>query len=144
MVSYIYTTSSYTRILIVLNFFYLFLISSFHFFRPLHDPLGRRELELDSIEVRTAIEPAVAAICEAVHDTLEETPPELAADIMEQGIMLTGGGALIMGLDRRLASETGMPINIAHEPLLSVVIGSGLALENIDALGSVLSQGNDD
>jgi rod shape-determining protein MreB len=68
----------------------------------------------------------------------------LAADIMEQGIMLTGGGALLMGLDRRIANETGMPINIAEDPLHSVVVGSGLALENIEALGSVLSQGSDD
>jgi rod shape-determining protein MreB and related proteins len=63
---------------------------------------------------------------------------------MMQGIMLTGGGALLMGLDTRLAHETGMPIRVADDPLFSVVIGSGLALENIDALGSVMSQGSDE
>ncbi len=103
-----------------------------------------RTVTMTTEQAREAMAEPVAAIVDAVKTTLDKTPPELAADIMEQGIMLTGGGALIMGLDRRLAHETGMPINIAHEPLLSVVIGSGLALENIDALGSVLSQGNDD
>ena len=103
-----------------------------------------RTVTMTTEQAREAMAEPVAAIVDAVKTTLDKTPPELATDIMEQGIMLTGGGALIMGLDRRLAHETGMPINIAHEPLLSVVIGSGLALENIDALGSVLSQGNDD
>ncbi len=95
-------------------------------------------------QIREAIAEPVSAIVDAVKSTLDKTPPELAADIMEQGIMITGGGALLMGLDRRLANETGMPINIADDPLNSVVIGSGLALENIEALGSVLSQGSDD
>ena len=103
-----------------------------------------RTVTMTTEQAREAMAEPVAAIVDAVKTTLDKTPPELAADIMEQGIMLTGGGALIMGLDRRLAHETGMPINIAHDPLLSVVIGSGLALENIDALGSVLSQGSDD
>jgi rod shape-determining protein MreB and related proteins len=103
-----------------------------------------RTVTVTTEQIREAMAEPVAAIVDAVKTTLDKTPPELAADIMEQGIMLTGGGALIMGLDRRLAHETGMPINIAKDPLLAVVIGSGLALENIDALGSVLSQGNDD
>jgi rod shape-determining protein MreB len=63
---------------------------------------------------------------------------------MHSGITVTGGGALLVGLDRRLASETGMPINIAHEPLFSVVLGSGRALENIDALRGVFALGGDD
>ena len=103
-----------------------------------------RTVSVTTEQVREAIAEPVAAIVDAVKATLDKTPPELAADIMEQGIMLTGGGALLMGLDRRLASETGMPINIADDPLYCVVLGSGLALENIEALGSVLSQGNDD
>ena len=72
------------------------------------------------------------------------TPPELAADIMDRGIMLTGGGALLQGLDRRLEHETGMPVNVADNPLYSVVIGSGRTLENIDAMRDVLSLGGDD
>jgi len=103
-----------------------------------------RTVSLSSEQARDAIAEPVSAIVDAVKTTLDKTPPELAADIMEQGIMITGGGALLMGLDIRLMNETGMPINIAHDPLNSVVLGSGLALENIEALGSVLSQGHDD
>jgi len=103
-----------------------------------------RTVSLSSEQARDAIAEPVTAIVDAVKTTLDKTPPELAADIMEQGIMITGGGALLMGLDIRLMNETGMPINIAHDPLNSVVLGSGLALENIEALGSVLSQGHDD
>jgi rod shape-determining protein MreB len=85
-------------------------------------------------EVRDAIDEPTAAIVDAVKATLDKTPPELAADIMEQGIMLTGGGGLLQGLDRRLQHETGMPIHIAPNPLHSVAIGSGQALEEFDAL----------
>jgi rod shape-determining protein MreB and related proteins len=89
-------------------------------------------------EIREAIEEPVASIVDAVKVTLDKTPPELAADIMEQGIVLTGGGALLHGLDVRLASETGMPIIIADNPLHSVAIGSGRCLEDIDVLKGVL------
>jgi rod shape-determining protein MreB len=89
-------------------------------------------------EIREAIEEPVSAIVDAVKITLDKTPPELAADIMEQGIVLTGGGALLHGLDARLSAETGMPIIIAHNPLLSVVIGSGQCLEEFEALKQVL------
>ena len=89
-------------------------------------------------EIREAIEEPVAAICDAVRVTLDKTPPELAADIMEQGIVLTGGGALLRGLDLRLSIETGMPIKIAKNPLFAVVIGSGQCLEEFDALKNVL------
>jgi rod shape-determining protein MreB len=85
-------------------------------------------------EIRSAIEEPTAAIVDAVKATLDKTPPELAADIMEQGIMITGGGALLTGLDLRLQHETGMPIHIASNPLQSVAIGSGQALEEFDAL----------
>ena len=88
--------------------------------------------------VREAIEEPVAQIVEAVKVTLDKTPPELAADIMEKGIVLTGGGALLRGLDRRLAVETGMPILIADNPLHCVAIGSGHCLEEFDALKQVL------
>jgi rod shape-determining protein MreB len=85
-------------------------------------------------EIREAIDEPTAAIVDAVKATLDKTPPELAADIMEQGIMITGGGALLTGLDLRLEHETGMPIHIAANPLQSVAIGSGQALEEFDAL----------
>jgi rod shape-determining protein MreB len=94
--------------------------------------------------VREALAEPVSAIVDAVKTTLDKTPPELAADIMLQGITVTGGGALLASLDRRLAHETGMPINIAHEPLYSVVIGSGRALENIDAMRGLMSMGGDE
>ena len=70
--------------------------------------------------------------------TLDKTPPELAADVIERGIVLTGGGALLVGLDDRLAHETGMPIVTAADPLQSVVIGSGKCLEEFDVLQGVL------
>jgi rod shape-determining protein MreB len=89
-------------------------------------------------EIRDALEEPVAAIVDAVKVTLDKTPPELAADIMEQGIVLTGGGALLHGLDARLQAETGMPIVIAKNPLHSVAIGSGQCLEEFDALKQVL------
>ncbi len=89
-------------------------------------------------ELREAIEEPVAATVDAVKYTLDKTPPELAADIMEKGIVITGGGALLHGLDQRLANETGMPIVVAKNPLFSVVLGSGQCLEEFDALKQVL------
>src|SRR5437016_3281568 len=89
-------------------------------------------------EIREAIEEPVAAVVDAVKVTLDKTPPELAADIMEQGIVLCGGGALLHGLDARLSAETGMPIVIAKNPLHSVAIGSGQCLEEFQALKQVL------
>ena len=80
----------------------------------------------------------VAAIVDAVKVTLDRTPPELAADIMEQGIVLTGGGALLHGLESRLTQETGMPIVVARDPLNCVAIGSGQCLEEFEALKQVL------
>jgi len=93
-------------------------------------------------EIREAIEEPVSAIVDAVKVTLDKTPPELAADIMEQGIVLTGGGALLHGLDARLVAETGMPIIIAENPLHSVAIGSGQCLEEFEALKQVLISSN--
>lgn len=91
-----------------------------------------------TIEVRDAIEEPVAAIVDAVKVTLDNTPPELAADIMERGIMLAGGGALLAGLPNRIHSETGMPVLVASDPLYSVALGSGQTLEEFDALKEVL------
>ncbi len=91
-------------------------------------------------EIRAAIEEPVAAIVDAVKVTLDKTPPELAADIMEKGIVLAGGGALLHGLDALLQHETGMPIYVAQDPLHCVAIGGGQTLEEFDVLKNVLSQ----
>ncbi|MEA2685054.1 MAG: rod shape-determining protein MreB [Actinomycetota bacterium] len=90
-------------------------------------------------EIRKALEEPVQAIVDAVKVTLDKTPPELAADIMEQGIVLTGGGALLHGIDVRLQTETGMPIVIAKNPLFSVALGAGQCLEEFNVLRQVLS-----
>jgi rod shape-determining protein MreB len=95
-------------------------------------------------EVRGALEEPVSAVVDAVKVTLDKTPPELAADIMEQGIVLTGGGALLHGIDARLQHETGMPIVIAADPLHAVAIGSGQSLEEFDALKGVLFSSSSD
>jgi rod shape-determining protein MreB len=102
-----------------------------------------RTISLSTDHVREAIAEPVAAIIDSVRTTLDKTPPELAADIMHEGITITGGGALLAGIDRRLAHETGMPINIAPDPLFSVVIGSGRALENIEMMRGMLSQSDE-
>lgn len=93
---------------------------------------------LTAPEIREAIEEPTQAVVDAVKYTLDKTPPELAADIMERGIWLTGGGALLAGLDQRLANETGMPIVTANKPLQSVVVGSGKCLEEFETLHTVL------
>lgn len=98
-----------------------------------------KTLVIGSDEIRQAITEQVDAIIEAVKMALELTPPELAADIVDQGIVLTGGGALLRNLDKRLREETGVPVIIAEDPLSSVVLGSGKALENIDVLKDVLT-----
>ena len=90
-------------------------------------------------EIREAIEENVASICDAVKVTLDKTPPELAADIMEKGIYLTGGGALLRGLEDRVSRETGMPVWVAKNPLFAVAIGSGQVLEEFDALNFLLT-----
>src|SRR5256886_3114673 len=93
-------------------------------------------------EIREAIEEPVAAIVDAVKVTLDKTPPELAADIMEQGIVLTGGGALLHGIDARLHVETGMPIIVAKDPLFCVAVGGGQYLEEFSALKGMLDSGS--
>jgi rod shape-determining protein MreB len=89
-------------------------------------------------EIRRAIDEPVNAIVDAVKATLDRTPPELSGDIMDRGIVLTGGGALLRGLDERLRHETGMPIIIADNPLECVALGSGKCVEEFDALQQVL------
>ena len=97
-----------------------------------------KTIHITAEEVRKAIEEPVNSIIDAIKNTLDRTPPELAADIMEKGIVLTGGGALLRGLDERLKHETGMPVHIADNPLSSVAIGSGKCLEEFEVLQRVL------
>ena len=91
-----------------------------------------RVVSVTTEDIREGMEEAVSAICDAVRGTLDHTPPELAADIMESGIMLAGGGALLRNLDQRMANETGMPITVAQDPLHAVVRGCGHVLDNLD------------
>jgi len=85
-------------------------------------------------EIREAIEDVVRIIIEAVRVTLEKTPPELSADIVDRGIILSGGGALLKNFDIRLREETLLPVFLAEDPLSSVVLGAGQILENVDLL----------
>lgn len=96
-------------------------------------------LRLDARDVRAALDEPVEAIIAAVRTTLEECPPELSGDVMEHGIVLTGGGALLPGLDLRMASSTGIPVFVADDPLDCVALGSGRCVEDMDALSSLLA-----
>jgi len=97
-----------------------------------------RGVEVGSDQIREALEPSVAQIIDAIKETIEETPPELVADIMDQGIVVAGGGALLAGLDRRIAEATQMPVHIADDPLTCVVRGTGVVLEELDEMDRVL------
>jgi len=97
-----------------------------------------KTINISSDEVGHAVLEPVNTILDSIKVTLEKTPPELASDVMESGIMLTGGGALISGLDKLISVETGMPVNIAEEPLNCVAQGTGIALDNINTLKHVL------
>jgi rod shape-determining protein MreB and related proteins len=89
-------------------------------------------------EVRTAIAEHVETIVQAVRMALERTPPELSSDIMDRGIILTGGGALLKGMDELLRRETGLPVTVVDDPLSSVVLGAGKALDNMELLKEVM------
>jgi rod shape-determining protein MreB len=82
----------------------------------------------------------VSSILDAIKATLEQTPPELAADVMDRGIIMAGGGSLLRGLDQLVSEQTGMPVHLAEEPLLCVAYGTGRVLENINILRRVLIQ----
>ncbi|MEW5948248.1 MAG: rod shape-determining protein [Thermodesulfobacteriota bacterium] len=99
-----------------------------------------KTITIDADEVREAITEQIDAIVETVKVALEQTPPELAADIVDKGIVLTGGGALLRNLDKLLREETGLPIIIADDPLSSVVLGSGKILDNIGILKEIAIQ----
>ncbi|PBC79848.1 rod shape-determining protein MreB [Streptomyces sp. TLI_235] len=93
---------------------------------------------ISAAEIREAIDEPVDSIIDSVKTTLDQCPPELAGDVMDRGIVLTGGGALLRGLDERLRRETGMPIHIAENPLDSVALGAGKCVEEFEALQQVL------
>jgi rod shape-determining protein MreB len=97
-------------------------------------------LAIDSEEIRVAIAEQIDSIVETVKAALEQTPPELAADIVDTGIVMTGGGALLKNLDRLLREETSLPITVTEDPLSTVAVGSGMALEDIAILGEVTIQ----
>jgi rod shape-determining protein MreB len=97
-----------------------------------------KTIRITAEEVHEALAEPVAAIVEAVKVTLEKTPPELAADIMDRGIVMAGGGSLLKGIDTLLQNETGMPVHVAEDPLTCVARGTGKALDEIDVLGRVL------
>jgi len=89
---------------------------------------------ISSEEIRRALDEPVTQIIDAIRSTLDKTPPELAADIMDRGIVLAGGGALLHGLDERLRHETQMPVHLAESPLTCVAVGSGRSLEEFEAI----------
>ncbi|MFH0725628.1 MAG: rod shape-determining protein [Pseudomonadota bacterium] len=95
-------------------------------------------LAIDSEEIRVAITEQIEAIVETVKIALEQTPPELSADIVDRGIVLTGGGALLKNLDKLLKEETGLPITIADDPLTTVALGCGRALDSIEILKQIM------
>jgi rod shape-determining protein MreB len=101
-----------------------------------------KTVTVSTADLREGLEEPVAAIIDAVKSTLDKTPPELAADVMEKGIMLAGGGALLNGFPQRLSHETGMPVKVAENPLYAVALGSGQSLEEFEALKGVLFSSN--
>jgi rod shape-determining protein MreB len=119
---------------------------------PLDEPLtmeikGRdlregipKTIVIDDQEIREALEDVVASIVNAVRIALEKTPPELSADIIDRGIILTGGGALLKNLDKRIREETQLPVFITDDPLTSVVLGAGKMLDDLDLLKKVAIQ----
>ncbi|HNO40224.1 MAG TPA: rod shape-determining protein, partial [Marmoricola sp.] len=97
-----------------------------------------RTVSVGESEIRRAIEEQVQSIVDAVRSTLDQTPPELAGDIMDRGIVLTGGGAQLKALDERIRHETGIPVHVAPNPMSSVAVGAGRCVEDFDALSQVL------
>ena len=93
-----------------------------------------KTVDVSSDEIREALAEPISQIVDRVKAVLEQTPPELSSDIIERGIMLTGGGALLRGLDRLLSLATGIPVHVADDPLSCVAIGTGRALEEFDAI----------
>ena len=98
-----------------------------------------KTIKITEEEVRNALQEPITSIVEAVRGTLERCPPELAADLIDRGIMMAGGGALLKGLDRLLSEETGLPVFVADDPLKAVANGTGIVLQEIDAVNKAHS-----
>jgi rod shape-determining protein MreB len=96
-----------------------------------------KTVEVSSVEIRDALNENITQIVEGVKQTLERTPPELSADILDRGVIITGGGALLKGLDERIRMETSLPVHIAENPLFAVVNGAGKAIENMNKYSKV-------
>ncbi len=96
-----------------------------------------KTVEVSSVEIRDALNENITQIVEGIKQTLERTPPELSADILDRGVIITGGGALLKGLDERIKMETNLPVHIAENPLMAVVLGAGKAIENMNKYSKV-------
>jgi rod shape-determining protein MreB len=96
-----------------------------------------KTIVVDDQEIREALEDVVAAIVNAVRIALEKTPPELSADIIDRGIVLTGGGALLKNIDKRIREETQLPVFVTEDPLTTVVLGAGKMLDDFDLLRKI-------
>ena len=96
-----------------------------------------KSLKITAAEIREALTPVISQIITSIQEVLEETPPELLTDVVERGIFLAGGGALLRGLDKRIAEETKMPVYVTDDPLTTVVRGCGEVLNNLDLLSKV-------
>jgi rod shape-determining protein MreB len=94
--------------------------------------------EISSVEIREALNESVIQIVDSIRQSLERTPPELSADILDRGVMLTGGGALLKGLDQRIMMETNLPVHVAEDPLTAVVRGAGKVIDNLNRYSKVL------
>ncbi len=100
-----------------------------------------KTLTLTSEEVREALHDPIMTIIEAIRFTLERCPPELAADLVDRGIVVAGGGALLRGIDKLIAEQTGLPVHIADDPLSAVAEGTGMVLHELKFLRKVASSG---
>ncbi|PIZ63242.1 MAG: rod shape-determining protein, partial [Candidatus Marinimicrobia bacterium CG_4_10_14_0_2_um_filter_48_9] len=97
-----------------------------------------KTIEISSSEIREALKDTVDLIVDSVKQSLERTPPELSSDLLDRGIILAGGGALLKGLDQRMRLETDLPVNVAEEPLLAIVRGTGRVLDDLERYQDVL------
>ena len=103
-----------------------------------------KTMKITAVEIREALQEPIQQICDAVKHSLEQTPPELAADIKDRGIVMTGGGALLKGLPDLLPEQTDLPINLLDDPLICVVLGTGKILDYIDRYRPVIMKGGRD
>ena len=103
-----------------------------------------KNIKVSSAQIREALAEPIASIIDAVRLSLEQTPPELASDILDRGIVLTGGGALLRGLDKRIRQETNLPVIVADDPLTCVARGTGYVLENMQKFQKVLMRSRRD